>query len=244
MKRIKLTIQFLGQNYSGWQIQPNVKTVQGELTRAIYEITGEQVEVFGCSRTDAGVSAIGLVAHFDTESRIEPQSFFKAINTKLPDDIRVLDSCEVDKNFHARFSVKSKTYEYNFYVSPVRLPYIDMTATRINGAFDFDTAKRSISAFLGCHDFSAFCSAGNSSSTTVRTIFAIDLIQTEWGYRLIVQGDGFLYNMVRIIAGTIIKVGQGKIPADNIPQIISSCDRNQAGETAEPRGLVLKKVEY
>lgn len=244
MRRIKITIQFLGQNYSGWQIQPNQRTVQGELTRAICEITGESVEVFGCSRTDAGVSAIGLVAHFDTESRISGESFFKAINTKLPEDIRVLNSCEVDDNFHARFSVKSKTYEYNFYVSPVRLPYIDMTATRINGPFDFDKAKASVGAFLGKHDFSAFCSAGNSSSTTIRTIFAIDLIQTEWGYRLIVQGDGFLYNMVRIIAGTIIEVGQGKILAKDLPQIIASCDRNNAGATAEPRGLVLKQVDY
>lgn len=244
MKRIKLTIQFLGGNYSGWQNQPNATTVQGELTRAIEAVTGERTEVFGCSRTDAGVSAIGLVAHFDTESRIAPESFHKAINTKLPDDIRVLDSCEVSDDFHARFSVVSKTYEYNFYASPIRLPYFDTTATRINPPFDFDLAKSAVGAFFGTHDFSAFCSAGNSTSTTVRTISAIDLVCTETGYRLVVTGDGFLYNMVRIIAGTIIEVGQGKIPATAIPQIIASRDRQQAGATAEPRGLVLKKVEY
>ncbi len=244
MKRIKLIIQFLGKNYSGWQIQPNVRTIQGEITRAIAEVTGENVEVVGCSRTDAGVSAIGFVAHFDTESRINPDSFGKAINTKLPEDIRVLDSCEVGIDFHARFSVVSKTYEYNFYVSPIRFPFIDMTATRINAPFDFERAKEAVGAFLGKHDFAAFCSAGNSSSTTVRTIMDIDLVETECGYRLIVTGDGFLYNMVRIIAGTIIEVGQGKIPASEVPDIIASCDRNRAGATAEPRGLVLKSVQY
>lgn len=244
MKRIKLIIQFLGRNYSGWQIQPNAKTIQGELTRAIESVTGEQVDVFGCSRTDAGVSAVGLVAHFDTNSRIEAKSFYKAINTKLPEDIRVLDSCEVGKDFHARFSVVRKTYEYNFYVSPIRLPIFDITATKINAPFDFDLAKRAVSDFLGQHDFQAFCSAGNSSNTTVRTIFNIDLIRSELGFRLVITGDGFLYNMVRIIAGTIIEIGQGKIPADSIPQILASRDRNQAGATAESRGLVLKQVDY
>lgn len=244
MKRIKLIIQFLGKNYSGWQIQPNVRTVQGEITRAVCELTGETVEVCGCSRTDAGVSAVGLVAHFDTNSRIEPANFGKAINTKLPEDIRVIDSCEVGEDFHARFSVKTKTYEYNFYVSPIRLPFIDATATRVNPPFDFEVARSAVACFLGKHDFSAFCSAGNSSSTTERTITAIDLIRTEWGFRLTVTGDGFLYNMVRIIAGTIIAVGQGKIPASCVPQIIASGDRSLAGPTAEPRGLVLRNVEY
>jgi len=244
MKRIKLVIQFLGQNYSGWQIQPNTTTVQGELNRAIAQITGEDVEIFGCSRTDAGVSAMGLVAHFDTNSRIEPRSFFKAINTKLPNDIRVLDSSEVASDFHARFDVKSKTYEYNFYVSPIRLPYIDSTSTRINPPFDFELAKQGVSTFLGRHDFSAFCSAGNSSSTTIRTIFDVKLVRTEFGYRLIITGDGFLYNMVRIIAGTLIEVGRGKILPTTLPQILASRDRTLAGATAEPRGLVLKSVEY
>ena len=244
MKRIKLVIQFLGKNYSGWQIQPNVRTVQGEITRAVRELTGEEVEICGSSRTDAGVSAMGLVAHFDTNSRIEPNNFGKAINTKLPEDIRVIESTEVGEDFHARFSVKTKTYEYNFYVSPIRLPFFDTTAARVNPPFDFETARSAVGGFLGEHDFVAFCSAGNSTSTTQRTITAIDLSRTEYGFRLSVTGDGFLYNMVRIIAGTLIAIGQGKIPATAVPEIIASHDRSLAGPTAEPRGLVLRHVEY
>lgn len=244
MQRIKLVIQFLGVNYSGWQIQPNAITVQGEITRAICQITGEEVVVYGCSRTDAGVSALGLVAHFDTSSRIAPANFAKAINTHLPEDIRVLESSAVADDFHARFSVVSKTYDYNFYVSPISLPYIDMTCARANGPFDFDAAERASACFLGQHDFAAFCSAGNSTATTVRRISCISLSRTEFGYRLTITGDGFLYNMVRIIAGTLIAVGQGKISADSIPSILESGRRALAGPTAPARGLVLRSVEY
>ena len=244
MKRILIYIQFLGKNYSGWQIQPNVVTVQGELTRAVSEICGEDIELEGCSRTDAGVSAISMPVHFDTNTRINPDSIYKAINTRLPEDIRVLSSREVQPNFHARFDVKNKTYEYHFYESGVRLPYIDTTSTRINGPFDYESARLCCPYFVGTHDFSAFCSAGNSTATTVRTIFDMDLERTQNGYCLRVTGDGFLYNMVRIIAGTIIEVGQGKRDFATIPAILDSKDRKNAGTTAEPRGLVLKEVVY
>lgn len=244
MKRIKLIIQFLGKNYSGWQIQPDVVTVQGELTRAVCETCGEQIEIEGCSRTDAGVSAIAMPVHFDTNTRINPTSLYKAINSRLPEDIRVLSSEEVAPDFHARFDVKNKTYEYHFYVSGVRLPYIDTTSTRINGPFDYETARAACQHFVGTHDFAGFCNSKNSTLTTTRTIFDIDLYKTDAGYVLSVTGDGFLYNMVRIIAGTIIEIGQGKLDGTTLPEIIESKDRQRAGDTAEPRGLVLREVRY
>lgn len=244
MKRILIKIQFLGANYCGWQIQPNVVTVQGTLTEAVARACNVPVVLEGCSRTDAGVSAIEMPVHFDTNTRINPSTLYKAVNAYLPPDIRVLSSAEVPADFHARFDVKNKTYDYNFYISNIALPYIDSLSTRINGEFDYKLARRACKFFKGTHDFAGFCNAKNSTSTTTRTIFDIDLTQTETGYRLSVTGDGFLYNMVRIIAGTIIKVGQGKINYRDIPDIIASRDRLRAGDTAEARGLVLRKVRY
>ena len=244
MKRIKLIVQFLGINYSGWQVQPNLKTVQGEVQNAIFSALGEKVEVFSSGRTDAGVHAYAMPAHFDTNTKIQPNNIFKALNAYLPNDIRVLSSEEVDEHFHARFDVKEKTYEYHFYANIMRLPLIDLTSARINTPFDFELAKSVCPYFVGTHDWKGFCSANTQTSTTIRTIKKISLSKEKNGFVLSVTGDGFLYNMVRIIAGTIIEVGQGKIPAENIPEIIKSCDRKRAGKTAEPRGLVLKSVKY
>ncbi len=244
MKRILFKVQFVGKNYCGWQVQPEVKTVQGEIERAIFETTGEKVEVFGCSRTDAGVSALGLMAHFDTGTKINPDTIYKAINAHLPEDIKVLESCEVSSDFHARFNVKNKTYEYHFYESSLPLPYFDTLATRINEGFNLGVASEACKVFLGTHDFAGFCNAKNSSSTTVRTIFDINLAREGRGYVLSITGDGFLYNMVRIIAGTLIEVGQGKILASDLPEILNSLDRERAGDTAPSRGLVLAEVRY
>ena len=244
MKRILLNIQFLGTNYSGWQIQPKNQTVQQTVQDAILNALNESVELFSSSRTDAGVHAYSMPAHFDTSTKIIPTNIYKAINAYLPSDIKVLSSTEVSKDFHARFNVKQKTYEYNFYSSIVPLPLIDATSARIPTPFDFELAKSACPYFLGKKDFKAFCSAGNQTLTTIREIKFIDLIKTEQGYKLIITGDGFLYNMVRIIVGTLIEIGQGKIDPHAIPNILESKDRKNAGKTAEPRGLVLKNVEY
>ena len=244
MKRIKIIIQFLGTNYSGWQFQPGLKTVQGEIQNAIFSALGEKVEVFSSGRTDAGVHAYAMPAYFDTNTKIQPNNIFKALNSYLPDDIRVLSSEEVNEHFHARFDVKEKTYEYHFYANIMRLPLIDATKARIPTPFDFDLAKSVCPYFVGTHDWKGFCSSGNSTATTVRTIKKMTLSKEKDGFVLSVTGDGFLYNMVRIIAGTIIEVGQGKIAPEKIPEIIKSCDRSLAGKTAEPRGLVLKSVKY
>ncbi len=244
MKRILLIIQFLGTNYSGWQSQPNAHTVQDELQQAIFLALGERVEVQGSSRTDAGVHALAMPVHFDTNTRIQPNNIFKAINAYLPDDIKVISSGLVADDFNARFDVKYKTYDYNFYFSYHRLPYIDMTSTRVSGDFGYDLAKSACRVFKGKHDFASFCSANNQTKTTVRTIKKIDLTRTEFGYRLSITGDGFLYNMVRIIAGTIIDVGQHRLAVADLPRILEAKQRSLAGKTAEARGLVLREVVY
>lgn len=245
MKRIFILIQFLGTNYCGWQYQNGLKTIEGELERAVFETTGEEVAVHSSGRTDAGVHALAMPAHFDTNTRILPQNLYKALNAHLPQDIRVLCSKEVDQNFHARFDVKEKTYEYHFYVSNSPLPYYSATSARIAEPFDFERAKMALSAFIGTHDWKGFASARIEVSSTVRTIKDISLTKTaENQYCLSVTGDGFLYNMVRIIAGTIIATGQGTIDPNDMAEIIASGDRTRAGKTAQAVGLVLKEVKY
>ncbi len=245
MKRILLIIQFLGTRYSGWQVQPGQVTVQGEIERAIYETTGERVKIHSSGRTDAGVHAMAMPAHFDTDTRIQPENIYKALNTHLPDDIRVLSSCQVDEHFHARFDVKEKTYEYHFYVSPQPLPYFSTTEAWITPPFNFDLAKSILNEFLGTHDFVGFASARTEVTSTIRTIKKISLSKTSKDHFVLsVTGDGFLYNMVRIIAGTIISVGNGKIAPNEIKSIVESKDRKRAGDTASAVGLVLKNVKY
>lgn len=245
MKRILILIQFLGTNYCGWQFQPNLKTIQGEVQNAIYKVLGENVEVHSSGRTDAGVHALAMPAHFDTNTRIIPNNIYKAINAYLPDDIKILSSRQVNQDFHARFDVKEKTYEYHFYISNVPLPYFQTTQAQISEPFDFDLAKSCLDYFLGTHDWKGFCSAKTQTLSTVRTIFKINLSKKSLNqFVLSVTGDGFLYNMVRIIAGTIIAVGQGKINVQDIPKIIESGERTKAGKTAQAVGLVLKNVKY
>ncbi len=244
MKRIKLIIQYLGTNYCGWQIQPNLKTVQGEVQQAIKNALSEDVEVFASGRTDAGVHAFGQVAHFDTTTKICPNRIYAVINRFLPSDIRVLKSFEVSDTFHARFDVKQKTYEYKFYCSQVDFPLLRETCAKVRYPFNFDKAVLACKHFLGTHDFKSFCSSGNKKEDTTRTIFDILLSKKDNIFCLSVTGNGFLYNMVRIIAGTIIDVGCGQIEESQIPKIIEAKDRKLAGKTAPSCGLTLKSVEY
>lgn len=245
MKRIKLIIQYLGTNYAGWQVQPKHVTVQGMLERAIVDGLGESAEVHGSGRTDAGVHAFAACAHFDTASVINPNKIYAVLNRFLPTDIRVLSSEQVEQNFHARFSAVEKTYEYRFYVSPINMPLLDITHARVGYDFDFDQALAACQAFLGTHDFRGFCSSGSQTKDTFRTISEIALSAgRDNTFCLSVTGNGFLYNMVRIIAGTIIEVGCGKISAADMAEIIASGDRNRAGKTAQPCGLALREVRY
>jgi len=243
--RVLLTIQYYGANYHGWQIQPNKQTVQQTLEDAIFKALGERCETFASGRTDAGVSAWGQCAHFDTNTKIKPSKIAYAINQYLPDDISITKSEQVADDFNARFDVVKKCYEYSFYASTVNNPLLDMTFARIRTDFDYDKASKACKYFLGEHDFVGFSSSGRQTKTTVRTIYDIHLDDLgENKYKLTVVGNGFLYNMVRIIAGTLIEVGYGKIPVAKIKDIIASKDRPQAGRTAEARGLALKYVLY
>ena len=250
MKRIKLTVAYDGTNYHGWQIQPNAITVEGELNKAISELTGEHIEVIGASRTDAGVHALGNVAVFDTESRIPGEKFSYALNQRLPEDIIIQSSEEVALDFHPRYQECRKTYEYTILNRKFPLPEYRNTAH-----FDYD--------------FAGFCSAGAQVKTTVRTIYSLEVECIELGktkpdcaksedlsagtdkqkendrlIRIRVNGNGFLYNMVRIIAGTLLEVGKENIPSEKMGEIIASTDRAKSGPTAPARGLKLVEIRY
>ncbi|MBR4271181.1 MAG: tRNA pseudouridine(38-40) synthase TruA [Clostridia bacterium] len=240
-----MKVQFLGTNYCGWQYQEGLPTIQGELERAIFETTGEHVSCASSGRTDAGVHAIAMPVVFETNTRIISGNIYKAINAYLPTDIRVLSSMEVEGDFHPRFDCVGKTYAYHFYVSNIPLPYLSSTQAYIVPPFNFELARSVLPHFRGKHDWVGFASAKIEVSSTIRTIKRISLSRAgENQYCLRVSGDGFLYNMVRIIAGTIIEVGQGKINSADIPAIIASKDRSRAGKTAPAVGLVLESVDY
>ncbi|MBR1925671.1 MAG: tRNA pseudouridine(38-40) synthase TruA [Clostridia bacterium] len=245
MRKIKLVVQYVGTNYCGWQKQKNGKSVQEVIEKAILKVLGEPCQVFGAGRTDAGVHAEGQVAHFETIANIYPPKLYHLINTALPDDIRILNSEEVSSDFHSRFSAKKKTYEYKFYVSDTILPLLEQTQTRVGYEFCYKKAKKACKFFVGTHNFSAFCASGTKVKDTTRTIYSLKLNKvSEKEYSLMVCGNGFLYNMVRILAGTIIEVGLNKKEASDIKNIIKSGKRELAGKTMPAKGLTLKKIEY
>ena len=245
MKRIKLTVAYDGTNYHGWQVQPNAVTIEGKLNEAISELTKETIQVIGASRTDAGVHALGNVAVFDTESRIPGGKFSYALNQRLPDDIVIQQSQEVDKDFHPRYCTCEKTYEYVILNRKFPLPEYRNTAFFYYGELDIKAMQEATKAFLGEHDFAGFCSAGAQVKTTVRTIYELTVEKKDNDMICIrVRGNGFLYNMVRIIAGTLLEVGKGNIEAKSLENRIAAADRSQAGPTAPARGLTLIRIQY
>ena len=245
MKRIKLTVAYDGTNYHGWQVQPNAVTIEGKLNEAISELTKESIQVIGASRTDAGVHALGNVAVFDTESRIPGEKFSYALNQRLPDDIVIQQSQEVDKDFHPRYCTCEKTYEYVILNRKFPLPEYRNTAFFYYGDLDIKAMQEATKAFLGEHDFAGFCSAGAQVKTTVRTIYELTVEKKDNDIICIrVRGNGFLYNMVRIIAGTLLEVGKGNIEAKSLENRIAAADRSQAGPTAPARGLKLIRIQY
>lgn len=245
MKRIKLVVAYDGTNYHGWQLQPREITVEAVLNQVLSELTGETIQVIGASRTDAGVHALGNVAVFDTESRIPGEKFSYALNQRLPEDVVIQSSEEVAPDFHPRHCDCSKTYEYTILNRKFPLPEYRHTAFFYYGELDIEKMQEAARQFVGEHDFAAFCSAGAQVKTTVRTIYGIEVLQRE-GDRIVirVQGNGFLYNMVRIIAGTLLEIGKGHIPVSAVSDIIASCNRAKAGPTAPAQGLKLVKIQY
>lgn len=245
MKRIRLIVSYDGTNYHGWQVQPREQTIEGMLNLALFQLTGEQIQVIGASRTDAGVHALGNVAVFDTQSRIPPEKFAYALNQRLPDDIVIQQSEEVSLDFHPRHQNCRKTYEYTIVNRRFPLPQYRNTALFDYSNLDLEGMRVAAKAFLGEHDFAGFCSAGAQVQTTVRKIYSLD-IREESDDRIVisVNGNGFLYNMVRIIAGTLLEVGKGRIDPNSMAGIIASKDRRQSGPTAPPQGLKLIHIDY
>ena len=272
MRRIMLTVAFDGTNYSGWQIQPNKETIEGVLNRELSRLLNEEIKVIGASRTDSGVHAEGAVCVFDTESKIPGDKFSYAINQKLPEDIRIRNSKEVDITFHPRRVNSRKTYRYRIRHDEFPNPLDARYSYHVYTKLDIEAMRRACEFIKGKHDFKSFCSVHTDVDTTVRTVYDVHIDVTpdkkllqmsglmksagESGAMrsggesaagrirpeiidIYVTGNGFLYNMVRIIAGTLIEVGQGKIKPEEIPAIIEACDREKAGPTAPAKGLTL-----
>lgn len=245
MRNIKLTIEFDGTAYHGWQSQNNAITVQDVVTAALSDLTGEDCSLTGSSRTDAGVHAQGFVCNFHTSSSIPADKFAFALNTRLPDDIVVIGSEVAADDFHARFSAKGKTYRYLIHNSKFPSALLRDRAYHVYYPLDIDAMRKAAGFFIGTHDFYAFSAAGGSVKTTVRTITDAKVTsQFDNLIELRITGDGFLYNMVRIIAGTLIEVGFGRLKSDDIPELITGLDRRKAGRTAPAHGLYLLEVYY
>ena len=242
--RVMLIVSYDGSNYCGLQKQKNGVSIQQVLESAIEKATGKVASVTASGRTDAGVHAEGQVFHFDTESSIPDDRFYKAINAFLPNEIKVLASKEVEKDFNARKSAKKKTYAYSFYYSEFELPLLDRYSVRIDSAPNFDKMEQASKLFIGEHDFKAFSATGSSVKSTVRKIYSIDIKKEEKGFKIFITGGGFLYNMVRIISGVLLDVGYGKKSEDDILNAFSTGRRELLGKTLPAKGLTLIEVEY
>lgn len=244
MRNIKLIIEYDGKSFNGWQKQPNKLNIQGEIEKAIGEITGEEIDLIASGRTDAGVHSLGQTANFKTNSNIPIEKFPIAINSKVKKSIVIKSAEEVDERFHSRYSVKSKMYRYTInnseYGSAI---YRDM---EYHFPYNLNIEKMQEAAkyFEGEHDFKAFKASGTSSKSSIRTIYKAEVKKNEDRIYIELTGNGFLYNMVRIISGTLVDVGTGKIEPEEIKDIIESKERIRAGKTLPARGLCLVKVNY
>ena len=244
MRNIKITVQYKGSNYFGWQKQDGKPTIQGELERALFSLTGKETEVFGSGRTDRGVHALGQVANFQTDSTIPLKNLKIALNDLLPPDIRILKAEEADENFHARFCAKRKTYEYLVQVGGQRSAIKSDLVGFYPFEVDLQKMQKSAKLLVGKHDFRGFCSADTTVTNFEREIFDIKITKRGRIFKFEVTGNGFLYNMVRIIVGTLLDVGRGKLEEENIKKALTTGERKFSGITMEPCGLYLKAVRY
>ncbi len=244
MKRIRLIVSYDGTNYSGWQIQKNAVTIEEVLTNALRCLLNENVSLIGASRTDAGVHANGNVAVFDTATHIPPEKIALALNKYLPDDIKIQKSEEVPGDWHPRHCKSTKTYEYRILNRKISDPLRDRYSCFMYVPLDIEKMKKAAFLLVGEHDFSSFCSVGGSAKSNVRAIYSIDVSKDEDMVSIRVRGNGFLYNMVRIIAGTLMDVGMGIYPPEYVTEILESGKREKAGRTAPAKGLTLVEIEY
>lgn len=244
MRRIKLTVAYDGTNYHGWQFQPGSPTIEGELNNHLSELFKEEITVIGASRTDSGVHALCNVAVFDTEARIPAEKIAYALNQRLPEDIRIRKSEEVAADFHPRKQATRKTYEYKIlneeFSNPVERLYAHFTYVPLDEKKMQEGAKY----LIGEHDFQSFCAAGSTAGTTVRTIYDVKVERNGTMISIKVTGNGFLYNMVRIIVGTLMDVGRGKYEPSAVKEILEATDRTAAGPTVPACGLMLKELRF
>ncbi|MDE5695857.1 MAG: tRNA pseudouridine(38-40) synthase TruA [Lachnospiraceae bacterium] len=244
MKRVMLTVAYDGTNYHGWQLQPNVTTIESVLNEALSALLREDIRVIGASRTDTGVHALGNIAVFDTQARMPAEKFSYALNQRLPEDVRIQASREVPVDFHPRRQDSRKTYEYKILNSAFPMPVYRLYSHFTYVPLDIVKMRRAADYLKGEHDFRSFCSVYTTAETTVRTIYDINVEKAGDLIAIQVTGSGFLYNMVRIIAGTLMEVGRGNLSPEKMDEIIAACDRTKAGPTAPACGLTLVKYEF
>lgn len=244
MKRVMLVVAYDGTNYCGWQIQPNGRTIEGELNQALSELLKEDITVTGASRTDAGVHSYGNVAVFDTKARMPAEKMSYALNQRLPEDIVVQLSKEVEPDFHPRRVRSKKTYEYRILNREFRDPNRRLDTYFYYRGLDVSLMREAAGYLVGEHDFKSFCSVKSQAETTVRKIYSLTIDRHEDIITIRITGNGFLYNMVRIIAGTLIQVGNGERNPEEMPAILAALNREEAGPTAPAHGLTMVGIEY
>lgn len=244
LKRVFLRIAYDGTNYHGWQVQDNGITVEEIINKKLSELLGENIAVIGASRTDSGVHALGNVAVFDTETKIPADKISFALNQRLPDDIRIQESKEVCADFHPRYINSRKTYEYKILNRRFAMPTERLYSHFVYMPLNFENMKKAAEYIVGEHDFKSFCSTRTQVENTVRTVYSLELRKEGDMIYIRICGNGFLYNMVRIIVGTLMKVGLGIYPPEHVKEIIEAKDRAVAGPKAAACGLTLIRLDY
>ena len=242
--RVLLRVAYDGTKYCGWQIQPEVATVEGMLVKALSELFGRPVDIIGASRTDAGVHALGNVAVFDIETRMPADKISYALNTRLPEDIRIQESRQVPDDFHPRHTDCIKTYEYRIWNDTFENPVNRLYSHFVYGSLDIHAMQDACKYIIGEHDFTSFCASGTQVQDKVRNVHSIEIIEEDKMITIRVTGNGFLYNMVRIIVGTLIRVGRGFYEPEKVKEILEAKDRKAAGVTAPAHGLMLMQIDY
>ena len=243
-KRVFMKIAYDGTNYCGWQVQINGITVEEVINRELGNLLGEEIAVIGASRTDSGVHALGNVAVFDTETRIPAEKICFALNQRLPEDIRIVESKEVPADFHPRFCNSTKIYQYKILNRKIPIPTERLYSHFVYMDLDVEKMRKAAQYIVGEHDFKSFCSNRTQVENTVRTVYSLDIEKENDMIYITISGNGFLYNMVRIIVGTLMKVGLSVYPPEHVAEIVEACDRNAAGPKAPANGLTLIGIQY
>ncbi len=242
--RILITLSYDGTDFCGYQIQPNKRTVEEELENALENLLGKKVKTVASGRTDSGVHALNQKVHFDSDANIPPKKYVEALNALLPNDVKVISSKKVKSDFNARYSAKNKTYRYSLYLGKVENPMISRYKTHYRYLLDIEKIKSACRIIEGEHDFKCFLASGSSVKDTVRTIYSIKIIKKGNSLDFYVKGNGFLYNMVRIIVGTLIAVGEDRLSLEDLDTALKTGNRKLVGKTMPAKGLTLYSVTY